>query len=101
MAAAVPVQTPAEQLPAEHLEPLLGSCRVCSAVVLVVELVDGGDVALEPREVLERHECPMCRKVRAMRSHYGTPHRRHECERCQLTGYIGEPLPEVGFALDG
>jgi DnaJ-class molecular chaperone len=70
-------------------------CRVCSEVVLVVELEGGRDVAIEPRELLERHLCPPCELV------HGRGHARtSRCLRCGGSGYLGERMPDFAIALD-
>jgi hypothetical protein len=46
-----------------------------------------------PGHVLERHECSQCAPVQATLSRGGTPHRRRECLRCALTGYLGSRCP--------
>lgn len=86
----------AEAMPVEHPEPFRGACPSCSADVLIVELADGHDVVLEPREVMPRHRCPICAQIE------DKGHRRSDCVRCGLTGYLGERLPDVGgVRVDG
>lgn len=87
-----PVDTPVE---VDRLEPFLGACRACHEPVLVAELEDGRDVALEPRELLAEHRCPLCRQIAAKN------HRRTgRCLRCGGSGYLGESLPDFAVALD-
>lgn len=80
-------------------EPFRGECPGCGDRVLAVTL-GGREVVLEVAEVLERHRCPQCAQVEAK------GHRRSECSRCGLSGWIGEPLPQssdgrpVAVALD-
>jgi hypothetical protein len=57
-------------------------------------LLDGSTVVVETTEVLPRHRCPQCEQV-ANRGH-----RRSYCLRCKGAGYLGEPLPLRGIALD-
>jgi hypothetical protein len=87
-----PLETSPETTP---LEPFLGTCRVCSGLVLVVELEGGRDVAVEPAELLEWHPCPLCAAILS-RGHKPKP----ACLRCGGTGRIREPLPDFGIALD-
>jgi ribosomal protein S27AE len=56
--------------------------------------VDGRELVVEVAEVLPQFVCPSCAKIAAM------GHRRSQCPRCGLTGWLGEPLPAVGVALD-
>src|SRR4051794_26748690 len=89
MAVAVPTRTPAELEPAPPLEPVLGVFQRCTAPVLIVELADGADVALEPRELLgPRWPCPQCAQVLAR------GHERRDCLRCGGRRVLGERLPD-------
>lgn len=77
----------------EPLEPFRGACPGCGCRVLAVE-VDGAEVVVEVAEVLEAFPCPSCAQVARM------GHARSECRRCGMSGWIGEPLPLRGVAVD-
>jgi hypothetical protein len=77
----------------DALEPFRGACPSCGRRVLALE-VDGAEVVVEVAEVLEAFPCPLCAKVAGM------GHERSECPRCALSGWIGEPLPLRGVAVD-
>lgn len=74
-------------------EPYRGSCPGCGAEVLALEL-DGLEVVVDLDEVLEEFVCPACAQVA------GRGHVRSDCPRCSKTGYIGEPLPLRGVAVN-
>jgi hypothetical protein len=75
------------------LEPFRGECPGCGARVLALE-VHGCEVVVEVAEVLESFPCPSCAKITRM------GHTRSECPRCALSGWIGQPLPPYGVAVD-
>jgi hypothetical protein len=77
----------------EALEPFRGACPSCGRRVLAVE-VDGREVVVEVAEVLEAFPCPSCAQVAGMGHE-----RLLRCWRCN-GGWIGEPLPPRGVALD-
>lgn len=77
--------------------PLLDECSACGVPVLLI-LVRGREIAVDPIEVLERFPCPTCAQV-AAKGHV----RDGICQRCLNTGMVGEPLPLgcVALAADG
>lgn len=77
----------------EAPEPFRGDCPRCGIEVLAVD-VAGREVVVDVAEVLEAFPCPSCGQVS------GRGHRRSGCDRCGLTGWIGEPLPLRGVAID-
>lgn len=77
----------------EVLEPFRGECPRCGLAVLALD-VAGVEVVVDVAEVLEAFPCPSCLQV-ANRGH-----ERSECDRCGKTGWIGEPLPLRGVAVD-
>ena len=76
-----------------YLPPFRGLCPRCGGEVLAID-VNGREVVVDVAEVLETFPCPLCAQVAAR------GHRRSDCPRCYLTGWIGEPLPLRGVAVD-
>lgn len=90
--AVLPVERP-RRARSVHVEPFVACCPVCRAEVLQVWCA-GREVVVEVREVLPAHDCVACRQV-ALRGHI-----RSSCDRCHMTGIVGEPVPLRGVALD-
>lgn len=79
--------------PAIFLPPFRGLCPRCGEEVLAID-VNGREVVVDIPEVLAVFPCPLCAQVA------GRGHVRSDCARCHRTGWIGEPLPLRGVALD-
>jgi hypothetical protein len=85
---------PSEHDVGEETEPERGACELCKRPVLVF-LLNGKRIAVEPHEWEPRAACYVCAQIRKRGQS-----RRH-CPRCGGTGYVGSKRPaQVMIGVD-